>query len=166
PAKYDETGIDPHMISSTNARTGLPPASSKDDADDVHGREWTTNGQDLQFACTFDLFERTAEASVAPIERRCEGEEKANGACDCDGKKDTPLCKVTNRELQVKGKAYPTKRQLRVAKELGDHGIVASLCPKQLTQPGKDDYGYRPAVRAITSRLEQSLVASCLPRAL
>jgi hypothetical protein len=53
-----------------------------------------------------------------------------------------------------------------VAKELGKQGIVASLCPKQLTTPEGDDYGYKPAVRAITSRLERSLVGSCLPRAL
>lgn len=166
PARYDETGIDPHMIASTDARPGLPSASASDDADDVHGREWTTGGSDLQFACTFDLYERKPDGSAARVERACDAESKNAGLCDCDGTKDTPLCAASNKSVQIKGKAYPTRRELMVAKELGDHGIVASLCPKQLTEPSKDDYGYRPAVKAITARLEQSLVATCLPRPL
>jgi hypothetical protein len=68
--------------------------------------------------------------------------------------------------MQIRGKAYPTPRELLVARALGDHAIVASLCPKQLTTPAADDYGYRPAVRAIARRLEDTLTASCLPRAL
>ncbi|MBS2016666.1 MAG: hypothetical protein JST00_27530 [Deltaproteobacteria bacterium] len=166
PSRYDETGIDPHMIASTEARPGLPAASAPDDADDVHGREWTTGGADLQFACTFDLYERKADGSSARVERACDEASRKAGFCDCDGAKDTPLCKAGDKSVQVKGKAYPTRRELMVAKELGDHGIVASLCPKQLTQPSADDYGYKPAVRAITARLEQSLVATCLPRPL
>lgn len=86
--------------------------------------------------------------------------------CDCDGKKDTALCAADDRTVQVKGKAYPTRRELMVVKELADQGVVASLCPKQLTAPEADDYGYRPAVRSITERLERSLVGSCLPRKL
>ena len=38
-------------------------------------------------------------------------------------------------------------------------GIVASLCPKELTRPDADDYGYRPTVRARASR------ARCLAHA-
>lgn len=166
PARWDETGIDPHMIASTAPRAGLPAPSASDDADGVHGREWTTNDADLQFACTFDLYERKADGSAARIERECDAASRNAGTCDCDGTKDTPLCSASNKNVQIKGKAYPTRRELMVAKELGDHGIVASLCPKQLTQPSADDYGYKPAVRAITARLEQSLVATCLPRPL
>ena len=72
----------------------------------------------------------------------------------------------SDKHVQVHGKAYPTRRELMVARELGDQAVVASLCPKQLTAPDGDDYGYRPAVRAITNRLEDELTASCLPRAL
>lgn len=166
PNRYDETGIDPHMIASTEARAGLPAPSASDDADEVHGREWTTGGADLQFACTFDLYERKPDGTAARVERACDAASKNAGICDCDGTKDTPLCSPSNKSVQIKGKAYPTRRELMVAKELGDHGIVASLCPKQLTQPSNDDYGYRPAVKAIAARLEQSLVATCLPRPL
>jgi hypothetical protein len=164
PSRWDETGIDPHMLQSSRSRPGLSPASASDDDDPVHGREWTTGGQDLQFACTFDLYERDASGAAVPVRRACRAEER--GLCDCNGTKDTPLCAPDDRNVQVKGKAYPTRRQLMVAKELDAQGIVASLCPRQLTAPDADDYGYRPAVRAITSRLERSLVGSCLPRAL
>lgn len=166
PARWDETGIDPHMIQSSDPRPGLPPATASDDADPVHGREWTTGRTDLQFACTFDLYERDANGVAVPIRRECSATDRSNNRCDCDGNRDLPLCAADDRNVQVRGKAYPTRRQLMVAKELDAQGIVASLCPKQLTEPAADDYGYRPAVRAITSRLERSLVGSCLPRAL
>jgi hypothetical protein len=166
PSRWDETGIDAHMIQSTMPRAGLPPPGARDDADPVHGREWTTGGDDLQLACTFDLYERKADGTVAPVERACSDAERKLNLCDCDGKKDTPLCSPTDKNVQVKGKAYPTRRELLVARDLGDRAVVASLCPKQLTRPNEDDYGYRPAVRAITERLERTLFGSCLPRAL
>ncbi|MDB4937039.1 MAG: hypothetical protein JWP87_4011 [Labilithrix sp.] len=161
PAHYDETGIDTHMIPSTDPRAGLPGPDAADNADPMNGREWATGGTDLQFACTFDLYENEG-GKIVPTRRACPKGE----SCDCDGKRDTPLCAPDDKNVQVRGKAYPTRRELMVAKELGDHAIVASLCPKQLTAPDKDDYGYRPAVRSITRRLEDTLTASCLPRAL
>jgi hypothetical protein len=164
PSRYDEAGIDPHMIVSTEPRPGLPGPSSADDADPVHGREWTTGGNDLQYACTFDLYERKPDGTAVPLRRACSA---GDGSCtDCDGKSDAPLCAKTDRRVQTKGKAYPTRRELLVARALGDHAIVASLCPEQLSAPDADDYGYLPAVRAITRRLEDTLTASCLPRPL
>lgn len=160
PAKHDLTGIDPHMIDSTSPREGLPAGTGTPDP--IHGREWSTKGEDLQLACAFDLYERTA-AGVAKVERACTGDPATY--CDCDGKRDIPLCKPDDPSVQVRGKAYPTIRELVVAKELGAHGIPASLCPSQLTDPDRDDYGYRPAMRAILSRFERGLSA-CLPRAL
>lgn len=148
PMKLDTTGIDPHMIDSTSPRPGLSTGPGLPDP--IHGREWTTDGKDLQLACAFDL----------GTERTCTGT-----SCDCDGKKDIPLCKESDPRIQVRGKAYPTLRELTVAKELGAHGIPASLCPMQLTAPERDDYGYRPAMRAILTRFERGLQA-CLPRAL
>jgi len=165
PSRWDEEGIDPHMIPSTAPRIGLPPPTAGDDADPIHGREWDTLGGDLQYACTFDLYERKADGTVAPVQRTCApGDATCNS--DCDGTSDAPLCAKGDRRVQVKGKAYPTRRELIVARDLGDQGIVASLCPQQLTNPAGDDYGYRPAVRSIASRLEQAITASCLPRAL
>ena len=126
----------------------------------INGREWDTGGTDLEFACTFDLFE-TPDGTIGPRASRMRRRPCDKSACDCDGTKTTPLCDPADNTVQIKGKAYPTRRELTVAKELGDHGIVASLCPKQLTAPDADDYGYRPAVRAITQRLE----AASPPRA-
>jgi hypothetical protein len=162
PAHYDETGIDEHMIPSTTPRAGLPGPTSADDADPMNGREWTTGGTDLQFACTFDLFENEG-GKIVPTRRTCP---PTDTSCDCNGTRTTPLCAKDDNRIQIRGKAYPTRRELMVAKELGDHAIVASLCPKQLTAPDHDDYGYRPAVRSITKRLEDTLTASCLPRPL
>jgi hypothetical protein len=162
PKRYDETGIDPHMIPSTVPRPGLPGPTASDDADPVSGRDWSTGGTDLEFACIFDLFESKAGA-IVPTRRTCAA---SDTSCDCDGKRGTPLCDPADAKVQIRGKAYPTRRELMVARELGDQAIVASLCPKQLTAPGADDYGYRPAVRSITKRLEDGLTASCLPRAL
>jgi hypothetical protein len=166
PARWDETGIDPHMIPSTTPRPGLPPPTAADDADPIHGREWTTGGKDLQYACTFPLYAEAADGTIAPVSRTCSPDERRAGLCDCDGVKDPPVCAATDRSVQVKGKAYPTRRELMVAKELGDHAVVASLCPEQLTAPDRDDYGYRPAIAAIAAKLVGSLTAACLPRAL
>lgn len=152
PARYDETGIDPHMIASTDPRPGLPLPSAADDADPASGREWTTGGTDLQYACIFDL----------PAPNDCTGSD----SCDCDGKKDVPLCQSRLSTIQTKGKAYPTRRELMVAKELGDHAVVASLCAKEVKNAQADDYGYRPAVRAIADRLGDNLAHTCLPRPL
>lgn len=164
PSRYDETGIDPHMIVSTKPRPGLPGPTSADAADPVHGREWNTAGSDLQYACTFDLYERKPDGTTAPAQRTCPA---GDASCsDCDGKSDAPLCSSADRRVQIKGKAYPTRRELLVARGLGERAIVASLCPKQLSAPDADDYGYRPAVRAIATRLEDTLTASCLPRPL
>jgi hypothetical protein len=163
PSKLDETGIDPHMIVSTVPRGGLPGPTAADDADPLVGREWNTGGDDLEYACTFDLFARNPDGTASPAPHACAA---GDGTCDCKAGSDAPVCSKTDRMLQVKGKAYPTRRELGVAKELGNHGIVASLCPKQLKTPGADDYGYRPAVRAISDRLEATLTASCVPRPL
>ncbi len=160
PARFDETGIDPHMRQSTTPRPGLPAPGSAQ-TDPIHGREWDTGGTDLQYACTFDLFEQSA-AGPKPVRKACEDKR----LCDCPGDGRSPVCAPDDPNVQVKGKAYPTVRELWVARELGDHAIVASLCPKQLTRPADDDYGYRPAARAIVDRLADGLVSQCLPRGL
>jgi hypothetical protein len=68
--------------------------------------------------------------------------------------------------LQVKAKAYPGIKELAIARGLGDQGIAASICAKQLTDNSKPDYGYGPAVRAIIDRLKLALAKPCLPRKL
>lgn len=166
PAKWNDEGLDPHMLQSTVPRSELPGPNAADDADPIHGREWTTGGTDLQYACTFDLMQRLPGGGTAPIRRECPPADLARGLCDCDGKKDTPLCDPADRTIQTKGKSYPTRRELVVAKDLEDRGIVASLCPEQLTDPNADTYGYRPAIAKIEQRLIDSLRGACLTRPL
>jgi hypothetical protein len=160
-------GIDPHMIESDAPRSGLQaPGSTYGLGNDPdNGREWNTLTSpaaiDLQYACTFDL----------PVPKDCTSAANAN-ACDCIGASASspdgpPLCDVANRNMQVKGKAYPTIRELRVAEGLGPQSLVASLCAKVVTGSTSDPgYGYNPAMNAIVDRLRPALANACLPAAL
>ncbi|MBX3203550.1 MAG: hypothetical protein KF764_00715 [Labilithrix sp.] len=119
PDAFDFRGIDPHMIQSTAPRPGLPPPSDTpgdNGTDPIHGREWDTLKGDLQYACTFAL----------PTPRTCDG---AAPYCDCRPEDviRPPLCGATPGE-QLRAKAYPTIRPLRVVRELGDRGVVGSIC--------------------------------------
>jgi hypothetical protein len=152
PLRHDFTGADPHMLESTAPRAGLAAPSSGNGADPIHGREWDTraNGvaNDLQYACTFPL--------PTP---------KANGP-DCVAGL-APLCSGTT---QLKAKAYPTIRELALARELekSDQSVVASICPIDLT-PGNENavtYGYNPAAGALVDRIALGLRGQCLPREL
>jgi hypothetical protein len=116
PAAYDLAGLDPHMIPSIVPRAGLPPPAARGDngPDPIHGREWDTKGRDLQYACTFPL----------PAPRQCM---PGDPACECGAPEVAlPLC--GNGTEQVRGKAYPTPRELRVAQALGDQAVVGSIC--------------------------------------
>jgi hypothetical protein len=150
PENYDYTGQDIHMVQSITPRAGLPDPKAADTADAMNGREWDTKGSDLQYACVFDL----------PAQKNCT-DPKFQGACDCTAAgPNPPLC---NGQTQTRGKAYPTIRELTVARNLGDQGIVASLCPRSL-DVNSPDYGYRPAVKAIVDRLKNALANQCLPQ--
>jgi hypothetical protein len=155
PLNYNYDLIDSHMIESISPRPGLPaPSATRGDngTDPIHGREWDTGGDDLQYACTFNL----------PVTRTC----AANDAsCDCGKATNPPLCGATAGE-QIKAKAYPTVREFEVVRALGDNGIAASLCPIQLADPNGADYGYKPAVAAIIDRLKNALTTQCLPQQL
>jgi hypothetical protein len=149
PEHYDFDGIDPHMIESTSPRAGV-----QDD--------WNTltsvAGIDLEYACTFTL--PTPKDCTLPANQ---------GACDCTGSATTaadgpPLCSTSTRTTQVKGKAYPTLRELRVAKGLGGQAVVASLCAKDVTSAvTAPTFGYNPAMQAVVNRLKNALSGECLP---
>lgn len=151
PTAYDYTGQDSHMKQSTQPRDNLaaPAARGNNGSDPVHGREWTTGGKDLQYACTFPLSVKhnTPMGEVdnsdgkagyycgppvgasAPA-RPGDVPLVAAGLCDCDTQNDNPpLCDSADGSRQVRAKAYPTVRELTVVKQLGDQGIAASLCP-------------------------------------
>jgi hypothetical protein len=140
------------MLESSTPRATLAPPGPGNGPDPVHGREWDTraNGtlNDLQYACTFAL------PSPKPAGPDC-----VSG--------QAPLC---SGATQVKAKAYPTIRELALARELekSDQSVVASICPIDLT-PGNESavtYGYNPAAGALVDRIAVGLRGQCLPRAL
>ena len=124
PASFDFRGQDPHMVQSIDPRPGLPPPSSvrgDNGKDPTHGREWTTRGNDLQYACTFAL----------PLPLSCTSEDPS---CDCAGPANPPLCGPTVG-AQLRAKVYPTIRELRVVQGLGERGFAGTLCPVVTADP-------------------------------
>ena len=157
PLRYNYTNLDRHMIQSKGPRPGLPgPSQTRGDngTDPVHGREWDTQGNDLQYACTFEL----------PEPRPCT---TADNSCDCaEAGKNPPLCGATVGQ-QLRAKAYPTVREFMAVRALGDQGVIASLCPITLKGDKQaPSYGYNPAVKAIVDRLKNALTTQCLPQKL
>jgi hypothetical protein len=191
PEHYNFNGIDPHMVESVPPRlpgqaealanpptfdssgtNPLAPTSAPSNTDPVSGREWITDlplgghrlEEDIQYACIFPL--------ATP--RDCT--QAINGyACDCPATptlthdQTPPVCSDTLSTMQVAAKAYPTVRELQVAKMMGPQGIVASICPIDTTDnaAGNDPlYGYRPAMSALVDRLKVALTNACLPEKL
>jgi hypothetical protein len=144
---------DPHMIESVAPRAGLPGPGSAPKADPITGHEYTTS-DDLQYACVFDL----------PAPRDC----SVPGAigCDCSSGSDNPVCDPNPATTQLRAKAYPGLRELATLKSLGSQGIVGSVCPAQLADPTRLDYGYRLAMNGILDRLTTAVSGQCLPRKL
>lgn len=117
PENDDYTGIDPHMLPSIEPRAGLaaPAPLGDNGSDPIHGREWITEGHDLQYACTFEL--PSAEPAV-------EGS-------DCDtmiGETvlTPPVCSASGE--QTRGKAFPSIRPLALARALGARALATSVC--------------------------------------
>jgi len=142
---------DPHMIESIKPRTGLPGPDSSWRTDPKNGHEWDTSkdvapNADLQYACIFDLASPTV----------C----NQSGDCDCSGtnlaETKNPLCQNEQgayTSTQTRGKAYPGTRILQVLQGVGDQAIVGSICPAQLTDATRADFGYRPSIDALLARL-------------
>jgi hypothetical protein len=160
----------PFMVESTTPRSGtdpitgiamFPPSTPNGagNALNDHERTISSPAEDIEYACTFPI--------LNPID--CSD---PNAVCDCQGgPSDNPLCAPNpsdgmKRTLQVAAKAYPGIKELAIARGMGDQGIAASICAKQVKDNTQPDYGYRPAVRAIIDRLKQALHNECLPRQL
>jgi hypothetical protein len=164
---------DTHMVESIGQRPGLPGPDSAANADPINGHEWdiSKNGPpnaDLQYACVFNL----------PTPTQCD---TMNIDCDCNdatpgtmggtvAEMKNPLCQSGNTygHTQLRAKGYPGLRELQVMKGIGDQAIVASICPANVDpmQMNRSDFGYRPAINALVSRLRTALRGRCLPRTL
>ncbi|WP_232379317.1 hypothetical protein [Polyangium fumosum] len=167
----DGKPLDPLMIESVQKRTGTNPItgdvlvdSSTPNANPLNGHEWTIANDDLQYACVFPL----------PVADQRDCTNTNLTACDCfEVGNDNPLCQQDPNNgnqptLQVRAKAYPGVRPLEVMRDLGDQGIVASVCPSKIEAADLDkpDFGYRPAIGSIIDRLKSALKGQCLPRTL
>jgi hypothetical protein len=164
------------MVESTDFRTGndgqgnpLGATNGPANANAVNGHEWNNVAQDdLQYACVFPL---PLNPRTNAHSRDCRQESES---CDCDRKRapgdKNPLCQdpATNAygTTQFRAKAYPGLRELEVLKDFGKNSIVASICARNVDQPSRQDYGYRPAIDAIIDRLKDALSDKCLPRVL
>ncbi len=136
-----------------------PSTASSPAANPINGHEWNIAlKNDLQYACTFPL------RAPRPSSDDCSS---SNPPPDVEKK---PLCQDPNTgaygQTQFLAKAFPTTRQLEVLKGFGDNSIVASICARNVVDPSKADFGYRPAIGAIVDRLKDVLDDRCLPRPL
>jgi hypothetical protein len=169
----------PYMVESFTPRSGtdpitgtaISPANSPAGTNPINGHEWTvkTPANDIQYACIFPLID-PATGMAAPIDEGPMGT-PALGDCGGNPNNDSPLCAPNPNDgnmntLQVNAKAYPGVKHLAIARGMGTQGIVGSICPAQLTDNTKPDFGYRPAVQAIIDRLKEALHGECLPRTL
>jgi hypothetical protein len=147
---------DPLMVASVEPRAGSNPVTGETLSGPgdptwnmINGSERPIpQGNDLQYACIFRLPE--------PLD--CSNPENAFG-CDCNQSPENPLCwnGTSYGTMQYYGKAYPAQRHLSVIQGIGDQGLVASICPANLDDPGKSDFGYHPAVSGLIARLAANL---------
>ena len=157
---------DVHMVESIKPRNTLPGPGSGPNADPFNGHEWDPSkdmaspNADLQYACVFEL----------NPPKTCT--EQAD--CDCFGPNladmQNPLCQNAQGQYtttQLRAKGYPGIRILQVLRGIqASQAIVASICPANVRDKSRDDYGYSPAIRALVGRLRNALRGRCLPRTL
>jgi hypothetical protein len=152
--------LSPFMVESTAPRSGvdpitaiaISPVTSPNGTNSINGHEYTIASPpgDIEYACVYPL--------LSPIDCSVPG-----AVCDCTAQTtDDPLCDPNpndnmNRTLQTRGKAYPGLKHLAIAKGMKAQGIVASICPAQLTSPTALDYGYNAAAKAIVDALATAL---------
>jgi hypothetical protein len=157
---------DVHMVESVTPRANLSPPDSAVGADPINGHEWDTSkdspaNRDLQYACTFPL--TTPKMCTDSTDCDCAN---PTGGMVADMK--NPLCQGAQgyTTTQIGAKGYPGIRELQVLQGLNDQAIVASICPANVSDMASPDYGYRPAIAALISRLRNALRGRCLPRQL
>lgn len=150
---------DPLMIESVEPRAGqnpitgaaLAPPGAATMANPINGHEYSIpENDDLQYTCIFEL----------PQARDCT--DPTEIACDCDDpSNDNPLCQDGADQFgttQFRAKAYPGIRQLQLIHDLGERGVVGSICPAQLGDSSRADFGYVPAVRTLIEAVASHVV--------
>ena len=158
----------PQMVESPLPRMGVSAGNA------LNGREYdTTQGtaskldntpkaDDLQYACIARL----------PVPRDCAALNPEQDNCDCyPGVNDSPLCEQTPGTsapgtTQYWAKAYPGLRELQVLKDYGErtsNSIVASICPLEVMDTSSPNFGYRPAMDALISRMAERLPPAVAP---
>jgi hypothetical protein len=60
-------------------------------------------------------------------------------------------------------KAYPGLRELDVLRGFGKNSIVASICALEVRDTSSPNYGYRPAMEALISRMAERLPPAVAP---
>jgi hypothetical protein len=74
---------------------------------------------------------------------------------------NSPICQPPEggpaSTTQYFGKGYPSLRQLRLARALGNRAAYGSICPKQTSDTARDSYGYVPALNALIDRIAVTL---------
>jgi hypothetical protein len=140
--------------SGTNPITGVsitPPESSV--FNPINGKERDVF-DDLQYSCIFSL----------PSPRSCAAATAAADACDCKTEQfaGNPLCwddaAGAYGTTQHFAKAYPAPRILSVLQEVGTQAVVASICPKNITDTTARDFGYRPVIGTFVKEAARILI--------
>lgn len=153
--------FEPLMMESVNPRAGLTYATMEAlaaptagyMANSINGHEWSPT-DDLQYACIFPL----------STPRDCSTVDLATVLCECASDvtaRLNPTCQQSDgsyTSLQVAAKVYPAPRHLSVARGLGNSAVLASACPRNITDATRSDYAYRPALYALMERLSEILV--------
>jgi hypothetical protein len=158
PNQYNYMGIDPHMIEAFAPRPGVM-------------NDWVTGSMhtlpSLEYACIFPL--------PSPMDCSNLMDYATQEACDCSTPglpvaEVPPVCGLNNPAMpyamgtndyttQYYAKAYPTIREIEVARLLGSQGSISSLCPIHTTDnaAGTDPlFGYRTALAPVVDRLRST----------
>jgi hypothetical protein len=159
---------DPHMVESVPPRPGLPGPGSALGADPINGHEWDTSkdspaNRDLQYACVFRLPQGSERTCTDSTDCDC-----ANPTGGMVADMQNPLCQGASgySTTQIAAKAYPGIRELQVLRGLNDQAVVTSICPSNVTDQARADYGYRPALSAIMGQVSPGLRGRCFPTTL
>jgi hypothetical protein len=123
------------MFESIEPRDGIPRFAGDRTIDPINGGDRDiADGDDLQYACI-------EQRSAPGANNDCAGPDAAS---------KNPLCAADGTQPYFK--AYPGLRHVRIAKDLGISGYVASICAKT----------YAPAIRGITDKVKAALNSQCL----